>query len=334
MPNYQNICTTILANLPPRQKEVISRRFGINNGKKETLESIGRDFGVTRERVRQIEADALARLEREKENRELKRVFSEFEDYFKKQGGIKREDIVLVDLGGEDFQGNVSFLLTVGDSFHYFSETEDLYPFWAIEKSLSQKVKEIIAFLVGIFEKEKKPLPENDFFQLLGQEKQEFFNSSVEIAKRIEKGPLSHFGLIDWPEIKPRRTGDKAYLVLKKEGKPLHFRTIAELVNTLEGYTFKKKEIFPQTVHNELIKDDRFVLVGRGIYALREWGYLPGTVKDIIVNLLKQNEGGLTKEEIVKKVLEQKLVKEDTILLNLHDKKRFARDSQGKYILV
>jgi len=86
-----------------------------------------------------------------------------------------------------------------------------------------------------------------------------------------------------------------------------------------------------QTVHNELIKDSRFVLVGRGIYALEEWGYYPGQVKDVILRVLREERKPITKEEILEKVLEQRLVKENTILLNLSNKKYFERDVQGKY---
>jgi RNA polymerase primary sigma factor len=52
----------VLARLEPREREVISRRFGLDRGPSGTLEEIGRALGLTRERVRQIEASALHRL--------------------------------------------------------------------------------------------------------------------------------------------------------------------------------------------------------------------------------------------------------------------------------
>jgi len=127
--------------------------------------------------------------------------------------------------------------------------------------------------------------------------------------------------LLDWPEINPRGVKDKAYIVFKKIGKPLHFDEVARLI---EGSLV-------QTVHNELIKDPRFVLVGRGIYALEEWGYFPGQVKDVILKILKEEGKPLTKEEILEKVRKQRLVKENTVFLNLSNKKHFLRNSQGKY---
>jgi len=110
-------------------------------------------------------------------------------------------------------------------------------------------------------------------------------------------------------------------LVFKKVGNPLHFREVTNLIENAHL----------QTVHNEIIKDSRFVLVGRGIYALSEWGYYPGQVKEVILKILKESEKPLKKEEILEKVLSQRLVKENTILLNLSDKKYFLKDSLGRY---
>ncbi len=331
-PNYQNICLSILAVLPSKHKEIILRRFGIKGGGKETLESIGQKFGITRERVRQIEADAFQRMAEKKEEKETKKVFTDFEDYFRKQGGLKREDILLADLGGKNFQNPVYFLLTLGDKFCRFSETNNNYPFWAIDKNLPQNLTNVLTNLIKVFEKEKRPFPEKDFLKLSLNQKPEIFLSSVEISKRIERGPLGEYGLTEWSNIKPKGVKDRAFLALKREKKPLHFREIARLASQVEGGIVKKKEVFPQTAHNELIKDQRFVLVGRGIYALREWGYNKGTVKEIISDILRKSKKALSKEDLVKEVLNQRLVKENTILLNLQDKNLFQKDSQGKYI--
>ena len=146
------------------------------------------------------------------------------------------------------------------------------------------------------------------------------FVSYLEVSKKILQNSNGLYGLKDWPEINPRGVKDKAYLVFKKLGKPLHFNEVAKLI---EG-------ALSQTVHNELIKDPRFILVGRGIYALKEWGYTPGQVKDVIFKILKE-DGPLTQSEILERVLKQRLVKESTILLNLNNKKHFLRDTQGRY---
>lgn len=89
-----------------------------------------------------------------------------------------------------------------------------------------------------------------------------------------------------------------------------------------------------QAIHNELIKDGRFVLIGRGIYALKEWGYSKGTVSDIIAQVLKTAGEPMHRDEIVKKVLEKRQVKETTVLLNLQSKPQFKRTKKATYGLA
>ncbi|MDI6883375.1 MAG: sigma factor-like helix-turn-helix DNA-binding protein [Patescibacteria group bacterium] len=329
--NYKTICKKVLNCLPQKQKEVILRRFGLREDQKETLERIGQDFGITRERVRQIQNDGFKLLEEAKKERELEKVFSYFQDQLKNYGGLKREDLLLESLARQKFQNYVYFLLTLGDPFHRFSETEDTFSFWTIEKNIFQEIKEIIKKIFEKFEKEKRPLPEEHLLGLAESKDPKVFLSSLEIAKKIGKGPLNQFGLVSWPEINPKRVKDKAYLVLKKEARPLHFLKITESANKLEGMFFQNRQVLPATLHNELIKDPRFILVGRGIYALGEWGFKPGTVKDIILRILREEKTPLSRQEIVEKVLTQRLVKENTILLNLNNKKYFLKDSQGRY---
>jgi len=156
--------------------------------------------------------------------------------------------------------------------------------------------------------------------------------SYVEISKEILKGPEGLYGLKEWPEVNPKGIKDKAYLVFKKEEKPLHFTEVATLINNSSLFN-SPKTVISQTVHNELIKDQRFVLVGRGLYALKEWGYAPGVIKEVIARTLKEARHPLAKEEVVDKVLQQRQVKPNTILLNLQNKKYFLKNSQGKYFI-
>jgi DNA-directed RNA polymerase delta subunit len=110
----------------------------------------------------------------------------------------------------------------------------------------------------------------------------------------------------------------------------MHFNEIAKAIKDSE---FKRKEVTTQAIHNELIKDKRFVLIGRGIYALKEWGYEKGTVADIISKVLKEANEPLHRDEIVKRVLKSRFVKETTILLNLQGKPQFKRVAKATYDL-
>ncbi len=319
--HYQKICLDFLKDLPQRTKEVILRRFGLETGERETLESIGRDFDITRERVRQIEEAGFLKLK--PKVKEYQKTFQYFTNHLKTQGDLKKEDLLLAQLGGKKFQNQVFFLLTLADPFQRFSETEDFYSLWTINPHSLTQAQEIINSFYNQLREINQPLPFEDL-KLCRPLSQTALISYLEISKIIQKNQEGFFGLKDWPEINPRGVKDKAYLVFKKIKTPLHYLEVAKLIGP---------GALSQTIHNELIRDPRFVLVGRGIYALREWGYEEGDVKDIIFKVLKEAKKPLAKEEILEKVLKQRLVKENTVSLNLNNKKYFLKDSQGNYLI-
>jgi hypothetical protein len=147
------------------------------------------------------------------------------------------------------------------------------------------------------------------------------------MAEYLDHNIFNQWGLKNWPLVRPRRMNDKIFLILKNADKPLHFNDIAEQINAAN---FDKKIAKPPSVHNELILDKRFVLVGRGLYALKDWGYEPGTVAEVIVELL-QDGGTMSRDEIVSRVLEKRLVKKQTIHLALMNKAKFEKLPGGKY---
>ena len=61
----------LLSNLSEREQKIIRLRFGLEDGKSHTLEEVGQEFCVTRERIRQIEAKALAKLRKHKDSKRL-----------------------------------------------------------------------------------------------------------------------------------------------------------------------------------------------------------------------------------------------------------------------
>lgn len=62
---------SVLSTLSDREQKIVKMRFGLENGKSHTLEEVGREFAVTRERIRQIEAKALAKLRKHKDAKKL-----------------------------------------------------------------------------------------------------------------------------------------------------------------------------------------------------------------------------------------------------------------------
>lgn len=152
--------------------------------------------------------------------------------------------------------------------------------------------------------------------------------SIFKAVKRIEQNKFGFWGLSDWREIKPKTVNDKIYLVLKNNGQPLHFSEIADRINQLN---FDKKRAHAATVHNELILDEKYILVGRGLYGLKEWGYRRGTVAEVVEKIMAESAQPLSREEIVAKVLAQRVVKRNTINLALTDRNKFVLAADGKY---
>lgn len=321
--NYQKVCSDLIKGLDERTADIIERRFGLKRGNRETLEAIGSSYNITRERVRQIEAEGFSKIKPKID----KEIFNTFEKAFVSFGGLKREKDLLKYLGGDKHQNHVFFLLNNADNLKRVVEDERFYSFWTVNDKAVNEAKKVVKSTIERFKKEKRTLSLNE---LLNKQKlnKDVFASYIGISKNIQKNPEDKFGLADWLEINPKGIKDKAYLVLKKEEAPLHF---AEVASNIEKLPFPGHDkIHTATVHNELIKDNRFVLVGRGLYALKEWGYKPGVVKDIIVNTLKNSKKPLTKDEILKKVLAQRFVKENTVLLNLQNRSYFLKE-KGKY---
>ena len=158
--------------------------------------------------------------------------------------------------------------------------------------------------------------------------KEEVIKRWLSLSKSVGKNPLGEWGKMSSSNIKAKGMRDYAFLVIRRHGSPIHFREVAKLISEL----FNKKA-HVATTHNELIKDPRFVLVGRGLYALSEWGYAAGVVKDVIKAILVKN-GPLTKEKIIEKVLKERYVKENTIMVNLQNPKFFKKMKDGKYAVA
>lgn len=346
--NPQKIVTVLLNSLSPKQKEVIVKRFGLKDGKRMTLEAIGKEYGITRERVRQIEEDALKSLRKPELISQVDEFLATIAKHINNHGSVKKEEHLLEKeaqtiFAGQKFSSSpkavIHLLLTLGESFERHPETKDWHSFWTTDKAIADHAKAVAASLHDKLKSHKQPVNKDTLISFATETaksrnietSEPALMSYVSLSKNIDSNVFGQYGLAHWPEISPRGMKDKAFLVLSKMNKPLHFTQVAK---EIEKSGLAKKSAHPQTVHNELIKDNRFVLVGRGTYALTDWGYAPGTIKDVIIKVISQSKKPLTKEEITSAVLSQRQVKENTILLNLQNRKIFKKNIEGKYIVA
>jgi len=340
--NFINSVSEILKSLNPRTQDIVSRRFGFKTGDIETLESIGQKYNITRERVRQIEEAALRELRKNFDSLNLDDRVLKIKAILQGYENVMREDFLFHEFSGSSqynkTNGALVFLMTISSNFERYSEDDYYHSIWTVKDPLYiNKAKEAAEKLVQIFKKQNSVVPEAElasfFNKALKQENandQKIVLSYLGLHKAMGKNIFGEAGLASWHEIRPKGIKDKAYLVLKRINKPLHFKEITDAINS---YNFDSKKANFQTVHNELIKDKRFVLVGRGLYALSEWGFEAGTVKDVLMSILKKH-GPMAREKIIAKTVEARFVKPNTIVLNLQDKKLFKKDKDGFYSLI
>jgi hypothetical protein len=329
--DYKSAVDQILKELRrDRDRQIIARRFGFGMARRQTLEKIGNDFDITRERVRQIEKAAIAKM-RGSESAEIVRAEELLRSIVSSLGGITLSATVAASIGaGEDDVPYVVFLALLATGVELIDEDDDLRQAISLAPIYSRsQVTALLAEITKTIKDYGKPIT---LAKLRSKLPSELDASTLEQLMLVSK-KLAFFdgkwGLITWPEVNPKSIRDKTYLVLNRHGRPLHFSEIAQHVR---GLGTNKRDVTIQAVHNELIKDERFILIGRGIYALAEWGYTPGTVAEIIASVLRE-EQPLHKDEIVRRVLMKRQVKTTTIILNLQEKDQFQRTAKATYKL-
>ncbi len=337
MLSAKKIFSPLLQELPSRQREVVAARFGVDGEKPQTLAAIGARYGITRERVRQIEAAGLRNLQSAIfSNRECKVLLAKATSFLKRRGGVASEEEFIARLNSMmrgASKGYALLLAKASRMLHYYRGDALVVPLYYLDKQSLHSATRFLAQFVKYMQKVKAGVLEGKFSVYLKEfAKQNGVNARlaahyVDLSCRIRKNVFGDIGLVEWPEVHPKTIRDKIYLVLKKEGKPVHFEGIAQLINAAR---FDTRRALAPTVHNELIKDDRFVLVGRGIYALAEHGYAPGVAREVIARILKKH-GPMRFPEIVAAVQKERLLKPNTVLANLQNKKLFERLKDGTY---
>lgn len=317
-----------------REKEIISRRFGLK-GTKETLEQIGETLSITRERVRQLEKAILIRLQISAEENKIPELIAAEKILVRnltEMGRVARLDELASKIYGKPATGaqqnGIYFIATFAKNLTVIEENDRYYNGVGIAEygdAITTRGK--VDKIVSTISTNKQPMTLDELDSKLDYEHPDHIKAVASISKLL--ATLNGlWGLAKWPAVNPKNIRDKIFVILETKHEPMHFSDIAE---EIKNSNFKRKNVTVQAIHNELIKDPRFILIGRGIYALSTWGYKKGTISDIIVSILEKSDKPLSKEEIVKQVLKVRKVKETTILLNLQNKKLFKKVDKNSY---
>ena len=326
--------------LTEKEASVIKKRFALQGQPKQTLEKIGKHFKVTRERIRQIESIAISKLKRTVRTTKLNDINDMAKEALHRHGGIMREETLISEIlkrtsSNVEWDGAVLRLsFSIDNELDMVRHSGYLTSSWRLASLSLDDVVLITDTAVRILRKRHACFSHDELVSTLQRlnlfknriPSRELLASGLTIDERlrcIEEG----WGLTEWRFVRPRSIRDKVEIVLKKINAPLHFMEIA---NRIREAHFDHKNVTVQAVHNELIRYPQFVLVGRGLYALREWGYESGTVADVIERILKA-KGPLSKREIIAEVAKQRTVKVGTISLNLQKMPYFVRVGRAIY---
>jgi len=330
--NLKNEVNVILKTLKQKERDILLNRFGLFEKEASTLASIGKNLSLTRERIRQIQNSALSKIK----NSQLQRqpIFIYVQKLTQNQGGlISTKDIE------QKLQTNFNyalFILETTKNIKRIKGNKNLNSAFINIDLEQQDILKAEKEIINILKAKTKALTSEKLLDLIESSKRidisrELAKSLINTSKAFASDWKGRIGLSIWREINPKSARDKSFFILKKEERPLHFTHIAELISHEK---FIGKNPTAATVHNELILDPRFVLVGRGIYALAEWGFKGGTVEDVIADILIHNPKGMERDAIIEEVLKTKLVARNTVMMNLLVKKQFKRDEKGLYLLA
>ncbi|MFA6608368.1 MAG: sigma factor-like helix-turn-helix DNA-binding protein [Candidatus Paceibacterota bacterium] len=328
----------LLTTLNPRTREIVVNRYGLEKEGRMTLEAIGKTYDITRERVRQIENFALASIKKSKEYKEHAFVFDELKAIIKDLGAVVSEDHLMRHISKDPvIQNHINLYLALSEDFKKHKEDDNLHAHFTIDDKAAAHVREALGKLYSSINEEDLVSEEEVFNRFMGhltdliseyKNNKEIIYRYLALSKVIGKNQLSEWGRTSSPHVKARGIKDYAYLIMRRKGEPMHFKEVALEINKTFG-----KKAHVATCHNELIKDSRFVLVGRGMYGLKDWGHTGGVVRDVISEVLKEAGHPLSKDEIVKRVLAKRIVKPNTVLVNLQNAKHF-RKVAGEYTLA
>lgn len=334
----KQVTKRLLSVLPDRARDVLEKRYGLgSNPETYTLEAIGKLYGITRERVRQIENYGIQTIQKSDAYDEFHSTFEELRGVIQNLGGVVNEHDLFSELTkDQSLRNHLFFILIVGEPFRRIKEDASFNYRWCLEQKLSGTVEKALGRILDSLSEDDLVSEEEILARLrheLGEIEECYRDEAIlkrwlKISKEIDRNPLGEWGVATSPNVRAKGIRDYAYLTVKRHGSPMHFKEVADSIKELFG-----KDAHIATTHNELIKDKRFVLVGRGLYALTEWGYSAGVVKDVLREVL-QTHGPLTREEIIDKVRRERYVKDNTIVVNLQDVTLFKRLPDGNYILV
>lgn len=330
----------VLNSLSEKEKNVIERRVWLK-WEKETLQNIWNSFkpNITRERVRQIEESWIKKIGRIVKATILTEVQKKAFELIEMHGGVLSKDMLINSIIKElnlesDINSGIIEVIIQSDYEIKKSKQKLWCKIYFFLPSVNKANIDIVyKEALKILKKKKDVIDKNTLFENIISNLSDvssitFIDSSLELYDDIVYWEENLVWLTKWKILNPKTLKDKAVYVMKKEKVPMHFVDISNKISDM-----LEENVKVNTIHNELIRNSEFVLIWRGIYALKEWGFKPGTVIDVISDILEKKAEPMTTEDITKEVLKIRDVKQTTIYMNLQNKKIIERVGRNYYQL-
>lgn len=329
-------------SLTEREQFVIDKRIGLSWDFL-TLQEIWNTFepNVTRERVRQIEESWITKIGQNtniaiiEKIQKLSIAFLELNHWVSSKDVLLNQLITDLNLNNETNKWMIDTIIQWTKNIKKSKQTFWCKIYYFLDNINKSDISTIHKTTLTILNKQKKILKKQHLYEMISKKLMnyktfslQFINSVLTFYNDIVIWENEMIGLAKWKILNPKTLKDKAMYVLKRDKVPLHFVEITNRVIEMI-----KKPVKVNTIHNELIRNEDFVLIWRWIYALKEWWFTNGTVMDVITSILKEKWWAMNTEEITKKVLNVRNVKASTIYMNLQNKNIIQRVWRNFYQL-
>ena len=332
-----------LDSLSEKEKMVISKRVWLN-WEVFTLQCIGDSFkpNITRERVRQLEATWIKKLGRIIKTSNLSSIQEFAKEKLLENGWLLTKDkllsYIIRDSWLDDEMTSTLISVIIQADYDILKSkprisTKSYFFMPDVKKEMVEKVyKEG----VKILKQKGDVMEQRSLYELIKIKLWDFnwiltlklIDNIFDVYLDIVKWEESYIGMAKWRILNPKTLKDKIIYIMKKEKVPLHF---VDISNKVLDYLWDTVKV--NTVHNELIRNNDFVLIWKWIYVLKDWGFKPWTVIDVIIDVLKKQWEPMKTDDIISRVLKTRIVKESTIYMNLQNKKYIERVWRNFYAL-
>ncbi|MFC1625870.1 DNA-directed RNA polymerase subunit alpha C-terminal domain-containing protein [Patescibacteria group bacterium] len=327
-----------------RSMDILKRRYGLGTGEKETLEEIGKSYGVTRERIRQIQKRAVKKIQHPSTKGRLQTI-GLVEEMMYKNGIVlsdyEADSLVPKYFDNTSYDGS-SFLDLLSDigwvQKNRIGDVNLYAPKNIISKTnISKLTDEIYDFIKN----EKKLIPIEVIITHFKEKYYDVVNNAnlsqlilrlCRLDPRIEEKLPNKLGLYSsHPSVRDWR--NHMVDILSNENTPLHFTEICEEVNAILRLMGDKR-LDVRRVHSILIENVEFSHTGvRGTYGLTKWGLRKEMTPVLVEEILEKSGRPLHWRQIYNYVKKYKDTKEANILAILNSNEKFMKHGHGEYVL-